>query len=70
MKLTEKIGVSILVLGLIGLIIFPVYMAIVDPEAPWIIKIGLPMLAIGFTLVLLSVLIDRIKEDDEEVERA
>ncbi len=49
----------ILVYGVGGYwLIFDVYQ---DPEAPWFLKFGVPLIVIGLTILFFTVLIQRMK---------
>ncbi|MCD4739818.1 hypothetical protein K8R43_01350 [archaeon] len=64
----EAFGVGLLILGLILLVVSPIYFALGEPDVPLVFKVGFPLFGIGFIVLLVSVFLDRLKE--KEVERA
>ncbi len=71
----RKVGLAILLAGAVLLLVAGLYLFFAaflpDPKIPWLIKLPVALVIVGLLVLMISVIVERIRQKDRyrEVER-
>ncbi len=67
----KKIGIFLILAGLLCILSFALYKFIIIPEIPFLIKLGLAAATIGLIIIICTLLLERFfkkrKEDEDDL---